>query len=454
MFSDLLADFGVEKIRKDFGDFAATIFNIIINCGGCFLEDLNFLIPKIDYAIIRFSILILFRHNIIFLTPIFDKKLESIQKKIKIKILPRLHECIYRIRYPRFISLMEHEYGLTGRKITELFYEKGQVFLENNFFNLFSKKEEKFKIENILIQMARDGFIESVFFYFDNKKNNFNQKNFLKKNKKPLSGRKNATWKLSSHKLNFTLKINLILATVGQYYGEKIFFLLRSCFSRIINFKVFRFFNCWFSLDSLVDNAIEILKSQNFNEINITEIFDGGVMDRCFLRIKNSRLKISVKFFFEIIRNKIFENLIGNQFGKNFLRIFKILAKDLESEEKQISIQSWLEVKIIRKELFKMYKLGLVTFEEKNCSFFQSTTKKSLIWKINFLSLKKRFISEILKSIYNLLLKLENLQLFFLKISFFFKDQPKNLKNYFQHQRVGLTTSILRLDEILLIIYS
>jgi hypothetical protein len=199
---------------------------------------------------------------------------------------------------------------------------------------------------------------------------------------------------------------------------------------------------------------VEVFGKKNLNEINVVEIFSSGVLNKCLMNLKNSRLKILSGVFLEIIQNKIFEILIGNQFGKNFLRIFKILARDIETEEKKISTQILLTDNTIRRDLFKMFKLGFVTPEEKRLFFPESTRKKTLIWKINFFCLKKRFLSEILKSIFNLLLKLENFKLLLVKISFFRKKKEININNHFKYQTVCILSSISRLDEILLIIYS
>ena len=66
MYSDIILDLAVEKIRLDFGDLPSTIFQILIIQSGCSIYEINKIIPHIGYNILRGVLYKLFSHNIIF----------------------------------------------------------------------------------------------------------------------------------------------------------------------------------------------------------------------------------------------------------------------------------------------------------------------------------------------------------------------------------------------------
>jgi len=452
MISDLLGELAVEKIRKDFGDFTSTIFAVILYNGGCSMSQINFLIPRIDYSIVRSSILHLFQHNILYFMPLFSNLTEIKDCVNEIKILPRLHECIYRFRFARFICLAEHEYGTIGRKILELFFENGQVCLARMIGCRLSKND-LVKFQNILIQMARDGVIKAAFITFFIKNNNSFEAH-RKTVRKPILIDKKTFWKISTLKLNITLRLNLILAFINDFYGDNFYLVLRYCACKILGFCTTTLNRVWFSLDTLIDWMRDFSHTKKNNELCITQVVSNFVLNDNSLRIHNSRIHIYLGDFFEIIAKKIIENLVGNQFGQTFLIIFKLLHRDLENDEKNIASECFVHSDLIRKELFKMYRLGFAFFEEKNFTSNVEKHRKYFVWKINFASVKKRFISEIIKCLYNILLKIEDFDLFFTKYFFFMMKDANRLENNYVDQRKGLNVSIQRLDELLLFIYS
>ena len=114
MIRDILVDLSVEKIRIDFGDLTASVFRSVSINNNCSLSQITSLFSHISYKTIRSCIIILFQYNLI-LFENFKSSRNSFIKKIKfIIVTAKISEAIYRIRYPRFISLIEYDYGFYG----------------------------------------------------------------------------------------------------------------------------------------------------------------------------------------------------------------------------------------------------------------------------------------------------------------------------------------------------
>lgn len=449
MFANILGDLAIEKIRKDFGDFCATIFGLILYNEDCTLYKINFLIPNINYSILRTSILNLFQHNVLF----FSSDLPQGKNGRKnVKILPRLHECIYRIRHFRFMSFFEHEYGEIGKSISKIFFKKGQIFFDLNFKKAFFSRNI-LKIENVMIQMGRDGLIKSCLNYPHQLKKYNNFFFFKRRIKKPVFVKKNIPWKISTLKLNLGLRMNIIFSVLNQFYGKLFFSTIRSCASKIFNFGSDKIFKTWFSLDTLIDSINDTVKTKNIDQLNLLKVMENGFLNNNSFIFQNSRIKIIFKNFLGIICEKTIQNLIGNQFGKNFLTLFHILSQNFENDEQTISLHCFEEEIKIRKILFKMYRLGFLVFEEKNLSFVPLDSKKKIFFKINLNFIKKRFITEILKTLENFFLRIENFNLFLSKICFFSKNKGDNSDQSLKNEKKGLFLTVSKLDELLLIIY-
>jgi hypothetical protein len=139
---------------------------------------------------------------------IFDQKIHFT------KISSIISEAIYRIRYPRFISLIEFDYGLYGGSILRSLLNSGQFYLSvlKNFF-LFQSTEIGKKIEDILIHMARDkliiqsnvaSIIKTRIFLLNCQKFHFNFYN------KPVTNFKLSPWKILTKTFNSRLKLNIL----------------------------------------------------------------------------------------------------------------------------------------------------------------------------------------------------------------------------------------------------
>jgi transcription initiation factor IIE alpha subunit len=455
MLFDILIELSSEKIRQDFGDLCATIFQVITYQNGCSLKELNFFFPNLNYSVLRTSLYILFQHNIIFF-PINSQ--ENSPKHFfieKLKLFSRIYEPIYRLRHFRFISLSRHEYGNKGQKLIEYFLKKGQVFL-NNIFEKIILRINCFKseIEELLIHLARDGFIESIFgvFFLKNKIENSKNK---KKNPKPVIKKQNFSWKISTRKFNLLLRLNLVIEIANEYYGEKISGFIRTKVCKIIGINYNTFFLIWFSIDTLKDNIKDVDTKITFNEIFIFQTIEDFGKNNFFFDLKKSVLKINIKIFLEIIHEKIIGMLISNQFGNKFALVFKILREKSISSEKEIENEITIDSLDLRKIIYKMYKIGYIFMEEKGKFFDFFNFKKGFFWKINFGFVKKRINSELLKSLYNLIIKLEDLEIIVNKF-LLNKNYEKNKIckfNYLNSQIKILILSLRRLDELLLLLY-
>ena len=129
MIRDILVDLSVEKIRIDFGDLTASVFRSVSINNNCSLSQITSLFSHISYKTIRSCIIILFQYNLI-LFENFKSSRNSFIKKIKfIIVTAKISEAIYRIRYPRFISLIEYDYGFYAASILRLILNSGQIYL-------------------------------------------------------------------------------------------------------------------------------------------------------------------------------------------------------------------------------------------------------------------------------------------------------------------------------------
>lgn len=451
MLTDLICDITVLRIRKDFGEFCGTLFDLILKKNGCSVSDLNFLIPKINYSLIRSTLLDLFQHNLIYFSPTYISEEKNPGTIFGIKIFPCLHACLYRFRFLRFFSLMEHEYGNLGSGLTKKFYEKGQLFL-NKFTKKTLSKKKIILTENLLVQMARDGYITPNLIFREASSIKLHTVSYQGGREKPSFLKKKIPWRLDMLKMNLGLKINIIFSILYQNFGEIFYSNIRSCASRIFSYRVYNFQKTWFNLDTLSDITSDTVKIVNKDEMNLIQVFENGLLNNSYFFVQNARIKINFKTILMLVQIKTVENLIINQFGKTFFQIFKILSSDTEMSEQKIASECFEEEILIRKEIFKMFRLGFLLVEERSNISTIQTHKKNFNCCININFVRKRFISEILKSIFNVFIKIQDFENFFQKIKLFSTKNRSN--NLLIKQRQALFLSITKLDEILNVLYS
>ena len=111
---DIFLDLAVEKVRIDFGDFVASLFRIISTNNSCFFDQLISIFSQFPYKILRIGIITLFQYNLVLFENFQSRKNIFDQKIHFTKISSIISEAIYRIRYPRFISLIEFDLGCVG----------------------------------------------------------------------------------------------------------------------------------------------------------------------------------------------------------------------------------------------------------------------------------------------------------------------------------------------------
>ncbi|AFP65637.1 hypothetical protein CMESO_493 (nucleomorph) [Chroomonas mesostigmatica CCMP1168] len=454
MFSDIVFELSTEKIRKDFGDLCATIFQIVSYQNGCFIHELNCVFPKVQYSVIRTSLFLLFQHNIVYFSSNFHKNFCGNYIIKRIKIFSRIYEPIYRFRFLRYISLIEQEYGVIGKYLMKNFLENGQIFpmyiIKNHTINDKIKRSE---IEDIFIQMARDGLVGLVLDCFYSKKTSFKifpeKKIFLK----PLFENRIFFWKISTFRLNIILRVSLVFGIINEYYGNKLLNIGRSCLCRILGVKLDYFFTGRFSIDTLIDDKNDFKKDNISNETLIIQNIEEFSSNDFFVTFKQSSIKIFYNKFLEILKIKTIENLITNQFSHEFWIVFSSLKKNVGNSEKEITKDCMLNDLIVRKQLYRMYRLGYIYIQEQEKTQDHPDIQTIFFWKLNFEMIKKKFISEILKSIFNIVLKIEDMELILIKSLFskIIEEKIYFYKTSLSHQIKALLVSLIRLDEILLL---
>mmetsp|Transcript_100030 Transcript_100030/g.149899 ORF Transcript_100030/g.149899 Transcript_100030/m.149899 type:complete len:174 (+) Transcript_100030:58-579(+) len=164
---DVLLELGIEKTRKDFGDFTATIFQLISLEGSCTIQQLNLLVPSASYFVIRSTIFLLYQHSLISVKVFSLKGIFSENFIQNTKFFGSIYQAVYRIRYPRFLAFSEYEFGVPGRVLIGEIVKKGQITCQNLLYVSEKKgKTPSGEMEDTLIQLGRDGLIHSSFFFF------------------------------------------------------------------------------------------------------------------------------------------------------------------------------------------------------------------------------------------------------------------------------------------------
>ena len=120
--------------------------------------------------------------------------------------------------------------------------------------------------------------------------------------------------------------------------------------------------------------------------------------------------------------------------------------------DQKIAFECYEEELVVRKEIFKMFRLGFLLIEEKTNTPKAQFYKKNFVCCVNINFVRKRLISETLKSMFNVFLKIHDFESYFEKLKFFAeKDSNRNV--LIKHKQ-ALSLSITKLDEIINVLYS
>lgn len=458
MKNDIVMDLAIEKVRMDFGDFISSLFRIILIKRNCFFNQIISIFSNFPYKVLRVGIITLFQHNLILLENFRSSKNLIGQKIHLTKISAVVSEAIYRIRYPRFTSLIEYDYGFYGSILFRFFLKSGQLYLSRIMKKILFESEKTIGlIEDILIHLARDRLIiksnncsfdqnSSVSFFYKKKLYFIKSKPTLKNSKNP--------WKISSSGLNFRLKLNILFSLLQEYQNFQTKQIMKFYLSKLLSFDVLFCNNIWFSIDSLLD----ICQDEIADKISTKKLLDCFtenlyLSDPC-IKIKKNFYKIDlidIQLFFQ---EKLIENIITHQFGKKFGIIFNIMSGKKIQEEQEILNKSRFNFFHTKTILYNMHRMGFVFLED-----FRSTQKVSKnfrFWKLDLSLIIKRLISGILKSNYNLFIRLENYVRILNKL--FFGPNKKdfdfrNNKNVLLGRVKMINNAIRRNDELLSILY-
>jgi len=280
---DILLNLAVEKIRIDFGDLIASFFRIISINNNCFLGQITFLFSNISYRSIRTCILALFQYNLVIIENFKNLKYIYNGKVHTIKISTMISEAIYRIRYPRFIALIEYDYGLYGAAILRSILHYGQLYLSLVAkFSLFKSNQIIKKVEDILIHMARDSLI--------NRSNLSSKSKFLSNSRvnntnshllfpKPLFKSTASSWKILTTRFNFRLKLNILFSLLQEYQNFQIKHVIKFYFSRLLSTNIDFTYETWISIDSISDFCKDSLVYLMLND----KLVVSSIENLCFI---------------------------------------------------------------------------------------------------------------------------------------------------------------------------
>jgi hypothetical protein len=457
MESDIFLDLAVEKVRIDFGDFLASLFRIISTNNSCFFDQLISIFSQVPYKILRIGIITLFQYNLVLFENFKSRKNNFDQKIYFTKVSSVISEAIYRIRYPRFISLVEFDYGLYGGSILRSLLNYGQFYLSvlKNFF-LFQSTEIGKKIEDILIHMARDkliiqsnvaSIIKTKIFLFDCQKFHFNFHN------KPITNFKLSPWKILTKTFNSRLKLNILFSLIQEYQTFQTKHLMKFYMSKMISINVSSSYDILFSIDSVFDFCKDSCAHILLNERFIISSIENPIFIEQSIELKKIFFKFNLTQIQTFFREKFMENLFINQFGKKFGIIFKILSTKKVHEEREILNKSGFKNFQTKAILYHMHRMGFIFIEDSDIS--KKIPRDIRFWKLDLSIVSKKLIICIVKSLYNLLVRLENHQWIIKKIfetiNQKFYQNPK--LNIFLNKVKIIMFSIIRLDEILNILY-
>nr|UXY86795.1 DNA-directed RNA polymerase III subunit C3 [Cryptomonas paramecium] len=445
MSSDIILDLAVEKIRIDFGNISATLFHVLIVQDGCDILEINKIIPSLEYKLIRYILFRLFNHDIVF----FKKKNSKLNRRetnfMSLKFYPNVHTSILRIRFPRFLSIIEKEYGNTSRYIIKKFLEYGKINLVLLLKKIITFNLKKIQsVENCLINLIRDNFFKQITCSYTSHQSNLN------KIQKPVCQiRSNYLWKICYSKMMLLMKLDLVTCVIDELFCCEIKMAIRCCFCRNIGNNSDNITSDCFSLDSLVDYTEEISDTMFKIELSFIQMIENCCIDQFILFIRNCTCKPNFNLVLDFLRKKLVENLIQNRFGYKFFKIFKFFFSSKLSNQIEFIEEYSIYKTITRKFFYQMYRLNFLFLEEKNKYKVFTNTNSSIMWKLNIVNLIDRFFFEISKTIYNLLVRKQELNFLFKKVKKIKNFQKKY--NFFFYSNL-LELNILRSDGLLIIL--
>lgn len=457
MTFNILLDLAVEKIRIDFGDFIASLFRIISINNNCFLDQLTKIFSHIPYKTIRVGIIILYQYNLIFLEN-FESCTNFFGETIRFtKLSVIISEAIYRLRYPRFIALIEYDYGFYGASVIRSVLNSGQLYLSTMIKNFCRQSIEIVKaVEDILIHMARDKLIvQSDAIIKENHYLNSNKNIKYRFECKPTIKSKFSPWKIFTKIFNFRLKMNILFSLLQDYQNFQTKYLIKFYMSKLLTINFPLGCELWFSIDSIVDFCQDGIVDLNLKEKFIISSIENFCFIDQYIELKKFFLKVNINDLLGFFREKFIENLIINQFGKKFGTIFKILTIKKSHEEKELLSKSGFNSFQTKTILYQMHRMGFVFLEDSELS--QKTTKNVRFWKLELGLISQKLTICIIKSIYNLLIRLENYNWIIKKLF-----ETENLRycyiasrknNAFLEKMRILSFTLFRIDEILNLLY-
>ena len=384
MKNDIMIELAIEKIRVDFGDLVASLFKIISIHNNCFFGQIMSLFCHLSYKTVRNGIIILFQHNLIFFENFQSFKNSSTEKIHFTKLSSIISEAIYRIRYPRFVALIEYDYGSYGASIFKLLINSGQLsfsFIKQNS-SLNSQKVIKI-VEDILIHMARDRVIvnSDVSLKSIQLCNLFGNKNSIFFfSPKPLLDSKLLTWKISSQMMNLRLKLNILFSLLQEYQNFHSKSIIKFYLSKLLSGNIFFIHDIWFSIDTLIDFCKDEMNFFFRDERFILATIENSIFFEKYVELKKNFFKLNLINLFLLFQEKLIENLITNQFGKKFGVIFKILSNKKIHEESEIISKSGLNKFHTKTILYHMHRTGLVFLEDTET--FRKILKSTRFWKM------------------------------------------------------------------------
>jgi hypothetical protein len=165
----------------------------------------------------------------------------------------------------------------------------------------------------------------------------------------------------------------------------------------------------------LKDVFTPISEYYKIDEIEVFQEIENQFSQNFFIKVYCSYFIWNFSYLEKIFRDRLTENILVNQLGKNFLKIFCVLKHYPHINVKKIREISFLEDKIVRKILFYFYRSGFVFIDGKKKHNVPSTNTEVFYWKINYKSIKQRLFYCVLKSFYNIFLRNNSLNIFHMK---------------------------------------
>jgi hypothetical protein len=443
MKEDILVQIAVEKIREDFGDYCASIFNIISLNRGCSFIDLNKFIQT-SYTIIRSSIFLLFKNNLLYIEN--DCMEKNGPLFLCIKLFSNVKEAVNRFNYFRYIIFTEVHYGNIGSKIIGFLLSNGQAFCNKLLKPSHDKRMRKY--QNILIHLARDNFIKIAFCpsemkSFSNDRKGISFKTFENKIK-PCVHNDQILWKVNSENYNSGIKKKILIEAVRETITSRILAILKISLSKILNLLNEEIQILYFSFDTIIDIYHSFDSCREIDEFEILNEIEIQSHDIFHLKLLKYYLYWDFNSISNLFFEKLSENIIFNQLGKNFYKIFCIFKYYSCLSINRLKEFTLMSEKNIRKIIYFFFRSGILYFDEKK-NLTKENKKNVYYWTMDFAFLNRKLFSGLLKAFYNIYIRKNNLELF--DLNFYNTDENKyreiNLKKLKKNNNIELSDNIL-----------